>query len=114
MQVCNDLRLSAVTSTAVPLTTSTVTTTATAVVSTACLTTSSVTLSTKASSANINTSAAALPEKQNRNNEYVKSAVQIGMGRYIQIKRKLSPLSSQPKITRGNASQVAIDVYKPI
>jgi len=109
MQVCNDPRSSAVTSTAIYLTTSTITTTATATVSTACLTTSSATLQRKASSANINTSAAALPEKQNKNNEYVKSAVQTGMDRNIQMKRKLSPLNSQRKITRGNASLAAIE-----
>ncbi|KAH8347588.1 hypothetical protein KR067_006768 [Drosophila pandora] len=77
------------------------TTTTTATVSTARLTTSS------ASSANSNTSA--LPENQNKNknNDYIKPAVQTGMDRYIQIKRKLSPLNSKRKITRGNASLVA-------
>lgn len=98
MQVCNNPSSPAVTSTAISLTTSTVTTTTTATISTASLMTSS------ASSVNINTSAAALPEKQNNNNECVKPAVQTGMDRYIQIKRKLSPLNSQRKITRGNTS----------
>jgi len=34
-------------------------------------------------------------------------AVQTGMDRYIQIKRKLSPLNSQRKKTCGNASLAA-------
>ncbi|XP_037731215.1 uncharacterized protein LOC119561808 [Drosophila subpulchrella] len=90
MQVCNDLRSPAVTSTAISLTTSTVKTTVKPTVSTACLTTSSATLSTKASSANINTSTGALPEKQNQNNEFVKSALQTGMDRYIQVKSQVA------------------------
>jgi len=59
--------------------------------------------------ANISTSLAALPEKQNKNNDYVMPAMQTGMDRYTQIKRKLSPLNSQRKITQGNASLSAIE-----
>jgi len=50
-----------------------------------------------------------LPEKQNKNYEHIRPAVQTGMDRYIQIKRKLSPLNSQRKITCGNASLAAIE-----
>jgi len=50
-----------------------------------------------------------LLKKPNEYNEYVKTAVQTGMDRYIQIKRKLIPLNSQRKRTRGNASLAAIE-----